>query len=155
MGFVVTGLSSEPYRHLYGLSDNELAAHGVKRYVADVTPGFPDRIEMRDANLGESLLLLNHVSVEQETPYKASHAIFIREGAEQTYRGANEIPEVMFSRLLSLRSFDAEGMMIDASVAKGEEIKLEVERLLDDPKVSHIHAHNAARGCYSGRIDRS
>ena len=65
MGFVVTGLSSEPYRHLYGLSDNELAAHGVRRYVADATPGFPDRIEMRDANLGENLLLLNHVSVEQ------------------------------------------------------------------------------------------
>ncbi len=154
MEFVVTGLSSEPYRHLYGLSDRELAAHGVKRYVADETPGFPDRIEMRDANLGETLLLLNHVSVEQDTPYKASHAIFIREGAEQTYRGENEIPDVMFSRLLSLRAFDAEGMMIDANVAKGEEIKLVIERFFENPQFSHIHAHNAVRGCYSGRIDR-
>ncbi len=154
MEFVVTGLSSEPYRHLYGLSDSELAARGVKRYVADVTPGFPDRIEMRDADPGETLLLVNHVSVELDTPYKASHAIFIREGAERTYRGENEIPEVMFNRLLSLRAFDKEGMMIDADVAKGEEIELAIKRFFENPLVSHMHAHNAARGCYSGRIDR-
>ena len=154
MAYVVTGLSAEPYRHLYGLSGGELAAHGVKRYVADATPGFPDRIEMRDADPGEFLLLLNHVSVEQDTPYKASHAIFIREGAEHTYRGENEIPEVMFRRLLSLRAFDAEGMMIDASIAKGLEIEPAIKRFFEIPIVSHIHAHNAARGCYSGRIDR-
>lgn len=155
MEFVVTGLSPEPYRHLYGLSESELAAHGVRRYVADATSGFPDRIEMRDANPGEPVLLLNHVSMEQDTPYKASHAIFIREGAERAYRGENEIPEVMFSRILSLRAFDAEGMMIDASLAKGEDIKAAIERFFENPKVAHIHAHNAVRGCYSGRIDRN
>ena len=49
MGFRITGLSPEPFRHLYGLSDQELVLHGVKRYIADKQPGFPDRIEMRDA----------------------------------------------------------------------------------------------------------
>ncbi len=154
MGFVVTGLLAEPYRHLYGLSDEELARHGVKRYVADETPGFPDRIEMRDAELGEKLLLLNHESVTDDTPYKASHAIFIREGAETTYRGENEIPEVMFRRLLSLRVFDEDGMMVDADVAEGADIAVLIERLLDNPRAAYIHAHNAVRGCYSGRIDR-
>ena len=155
MGFVVSGLSPEPYRHLYGLSDEALAARGVMRYVADKAHGFPDRVEMRDVEVGETLLLLNHVSVPEDTPFKASHAIFILEGAEATYRGVNEVPGVMFSRLLSLRAFDKDGMMVDADVAKGADIALLVERLFNDPEVAYIHAHNAGRGCYSGRIDRS
>jgi len=31
MSFRITGLSAEPFRHLYGLSDQELARHGVMR----------------------------------------------------------------------------------------------------------------------------
>lgn len=155
MGFIVSGLSAEPYLHLYGLSDEALAEQGVKRYVADEVPGFPDRIEMRDAKLGESLLLFNHVSQPENTPYRASHAIFILEGAKNTYNGVNEVPPVMFSRLLSLRAFDAGGMMVDADLAKGHDIETKIERLFENGQIVYIHAHNALRGCYSGRIDRA
>ncbi len=154
MGFVVTGLSAAPYRHLYGLSEEYLAKHCIKRYVADQAPGFPDRVEMRDAEIGDTLLLLNHVSVPQDSPYKASHAIFIREGAKTAYRGENEVPDVMFRRLLSLRAFDEDGMMVDADVAKGADIAVLIARLFDNPRAVYIHAHNAVRGCYSGRIER-
>ena len=75
MSFRITGLSSEPFRPLYGLSDEELARRGVKRYIVDHTPGFPDRVEMRDAEVGERVLLLNHVCQPANTPYRASHAI--------------------------------------------------------------------------------
>lgn len=126
---------------------------GAKRYVAGEAPGFPGRIEMRDADLGEKLLLLNHVSMAQDTPYKASHAIFVLEGAETAYRGENEIPDVMFRRLLSLRSFDGAGMMVDADLAKGADIALLIERLFENQQAAYSHAHNTLRGCYSGRID--
>ncbi len=154
MGFLVTGLSPEPYLYLYGMSDADLAANGVKRYLADEAPGFPDRVEMRDADIGQSLLLLNHVSMEQDTPYQASHAIFIREGATKAYREENEIPDVMFRRLLSLRAFDDQGMMVDADIAEGEDIAPLARRFLEIPQVSYIHAHNVIRGCYSGKIVR-
>ena len=85
MHYRISGLSPEPFRHLYGLSDDELARAGVIRYLADKSPGFPDRIEMRDADIGQRLLLLNHVCQTAATPYRASHAIFVREGAEETY----------------------------------------------------------------------
>ena len=75
MAFRVSGLSPEPFRHLYGLSDQELAQRGVKRCIADKQPGFPDRIEMLDASAGETLLLVNHVCQPAATPYRASHAI--------------------------------------------------------------------------------
>ncbi|TNE38957.1 MAG: DUF1203 domain-containing protein [Alphaproteobacteria bacterium] len=154
MEFVITGLNPEPFRHLYGLSDADLAGHGGKRYIADQKPGFPDRIEMRDVEIGESLLLVNHVSMAEATPYRASHAIFIREGAEVAYRGDNEVPDVMYNRLLSLRAFDDRGWMLGAEVATGEEIRDVIGRLLSDPLAAYLHAHNAIRGCYSGRIDR-
>ena len=157
MAFRISGLSAEPFRHLYGLSDQELARHGVKRYIADQTPtpGFPDRIEMRDAAVGEKLLLLNHVCQSANTPYRATHAIFVREGAETTYDRIGEIPRVMRVRLLSLRAYDAQGMMLDADIADGQAVESVIARFFASPAVAYIHAHNAKRGCYSGRIDRA
>jgi len=154
MKFRITGLSPEPFRLFYGLSDEELALRGVKRYVADHTPGFPDRVEMRDADVGETLLLLNHVCQPANTPYRASHAIFVREGALNTYDRIDEVPEVMRTRLLSMRAYDALGMMLDADVVDGRQIEAVIHRFFLSPEVAYIHAHNAKRGCYSGRIDR-
>ena len=155
MSFRVTGLPAEPFRSLYGLSDQELARRGVKRYIADKKPGFPDRIEMRDAEIGETLLLLNHVCQPANTPYRATHAIFVREGAENTYDRVGEIPQVMRTRLLSLRAYDAEGMMLDADVVEGKEVESVIARFFGSAHVAYIHAHNAKRGCYSGRIERA
>lgn len=155
MAFRITGLSPEPFRHLFGLADDDLQRLGVKRYVVDTSPGFPDRIEMRDAEPGETVLLLNHVSQPADTPYRASHAIFVREGATQAYDAVDEVPPVMRRRLLSLRAFDEGGMMRDADVVEGTAIEPVIARFFADPAVSYIHVHNARQGCYSGRIDRA
>jgi len=155
MHFRISGLSAEPFRPLYGLSDQELQHRGVQRFVADCRPGFPDRIEMRDADVGERLLLLNHVCQPADTPYRATHAIFVREGAEQTYDRIDQVPEVMRTRLLSLRAYDASGMMLDADVIDGGGVEAVITRFFGNGAVAYIHAHNAKRGCYSGRIDRA
>lgn len=154
MSFRITGLSPGPFRALYGLSDEALAAQGVKRYVADKKPGFPDRIEVRDAEPGETLLLLNYTHQPADNPYRASHAIFVREGAETAYDRIDEIPAVMRIRPLSMRAFDRDDAMIDADVVDGREVEGVIERFLDNPQVAYIHAHYAKRGCYAARIDR-
>jgi hypothetical protein len=155
MAFRITGLSPEPFQPLFGLPDDELAKQGVKRYVADKAPGFPCRVEMRDAEAGETVLLLNHVCQPADTPYRATHAIFVREGAAHTYDQVDEVPAAMRARLLSLRAYDANGMMLDADVVEGADIEPLIARLFVNAAVSYIHAHNAKRGCYSGRIDRA
>ncbi|MDP1748907.1 MAG: DUF1203 domain-containing protein [Reyranella sp.] len=155
MDFRIKGLSPEPFRHLYGLPEGELARHGVTRYLVDKKPGYPDRIEMRDAEPGETVLLLNHVCQPANTPYHASHAIFVREGAEEPYDRVNEVPEVMRVRLLSLRGYDARGMMLDADVVEGQSLEPVIERLFANRDIAYIHVHNAKRGCYSGCIDRA
>ena len=155
MTFRITGLSDEPFRAFFGLSDQELGLLGIRRYIVDKKPGYPDRIEMKDAEPGDRVLLLNHVCQPAKTPYRASHAIYVREGATQTYDAIDQIPESMRIRLLSLRAYAEDGMMIDADVAEGVAIEPIITRMFENRAVSYIHAHNAKRGCYAGRIDRA
>jgi hypothetical protein len=155
MSFRVSGLSPEPFRHLYGLPEAQLLAQGVRRYMVDKTPGFPDRIELRDLAPGETALLVNYTHQAADTPYRASHAIFVREGAEQSVSVIDEIPEVMQRRMLSLRAFDAAHMMADAVLVDGRQARETVEHLLSNDSVVYIQAHYAQRGCYAARIERA
>ena len=153
MNFTVSGLSPEPFLPLYGLSDGKLAKRRARRVVVDGT-GFPERIEMRDAQAGETLLLVNFEHQPADTPYRSSHAVYVREGATERWSG-DHLPEVMRRRLLSLRGFTADGSMIDADVVEGRDAEPLIERLFGDPSVAYIHAHYARPGCYAARIDRA
>ncbi len=155
MSFRIVGLPVEPFRHLYGLTDAQLACHGAMRYQADRPAAFPDRIELRDAEPGEAVILLNHVHQPADNPYRSSHAIFVLEGARTPYDRVDEVPEVMRIRPLSLRAFDAKDLMVDADLCEGRDAETLIERLLADPRVAYIHAHYARRGCYAARIERA
>jgi len=155
MSFRITGLSPTPFRPLFGVSDEELAGHRAKRYVADEKPGYPDRIELRDAEPGETLILVNYLHQPAENPYGASHAIFVLEGAGAAYNRIDEIPEAMRLRQISLRAFDTADLMVDADLVDGRETEHVIERLFSDPRVTYLHAHYAKRGCYAARIDRA
>lgn len=154
MSFRITGLPPEQFRHLFGLSDSELAKHGAKRHIADTKPGYPDRIEVRDAEPGETVILLNYVHQPADNAYRASHAIFVREGAETAYDRTNEIPDALRLRQISLRAFDVDHLMVDADLSDGDKIEHVIERLFADPHVAYMQAHYAKRGCYAARIDR-
>lgn len=154
MSFLIRGLDPAPFRHLYGLSDEALARHGAERHMVSARPGFPDRIELRDLDPGETAILLNHVHQPADTPYRASHAIFVREGAETAYQAIDAIPEVIRLRPISLRAFNEAGAMIDADLVDGREIEGLIARLLANPAAAYLHAHYAKRGCYAARIDR-
>ncbi len=153
MNFTVSGLSPEPFVPLYGLSDGELAKRRARRVVVDGS-GFPERIEMRDAEAGETLLLVNFEHQPADTPYRSSHAVYVREGATERWSG-DHLPAVMGKRLLSLRAFSADGSMIDADVVEGRDAEPLIERLFGDSSVAYIHAHYAKPGCYAARIDRA
>lgn len=154
MSLRITGLSPEPFVELYGLSEAALAERGVERVRAD-GPGYPDRIEVRDADPGERLLLLNWEHQPTPTPYRASHAIFVLEGATEAFDRVDDIPEAMRRRTLSLRAFDHDGCMVDAALAEEVALETSAERLLADGRAAYIHAHYAVRGCYAALIRRA
>ena len=154
MAFRIRGLAPAEFQPLFGLSEAELAARGIERRVVDAPSGYPDRIELRDARPGETVLLLNHVHQPADTPYRASHAIFVREGAREAFDAVDAVPPALRTRTLSLRAFDARGHMLDADLAEGAQCEATIERLLADPRVAYLQAHYARRGCFAARIER-
>jgi hypothetical protein len=155
MSFRITGLSPEPFRHLFGLDEGTLKAHGAIRRTVDAPHAFPERIELRDALPGESVLLLNYTHQPANTPYHSSHAIYVREGAQCAAELRNEVPDVLHRRTIAVRAFNAEHLLIDADLASGDDIATLIEHLLENPCTAYLHAHYAKYGCYAARIDRA
>ena len=155
MAFMITGIDPAPFRHLYERDDADLRALGVERHRVDAVHRFPDRVELRDLDIGEYALLLNYEHHAADTPYRARHAIFVKEGAEYAARVEGELPDVMRRRTLSLRGFDAAGHMRDADLVEGVDAESLIMRLFADPAIAFIHAHYAKRGCYAGLILRA
>lgn len=155
MTYAVTGLPVEDFRALFALSDEALAARGVIRRTADRKPGYPCRISLKDAEPGDSVLLLNFESHSADTPYRSAYAIFVNEGADETRRFIDELPPVFRGRPIALRVFSARGMLIAADLARDEALDAAIRRAFDDPQAAYIHAHNAAHGCFAARIDRA
>ena len=155
MTYRITGLDPAPYKPLFGLSDAELEERGVVRMTVTEKPSFPCRISLTDREVGEQVLLLNHVSHDVANPYRASHAIFVTEGADEPGDYVDEVPPVFETRVLSLRGFDKQGMMVEAVLTQPGEADAGIRKLLSNPEVETIHAHNATRGCFSARIERA
>ncbi len=150
----IKGLDPAPFKPLFGLSDEELEERGVVR-MAVTSPTFPCRVTLTDRAIGEKVLLLNHVSHDVANPYRASHAIFVTEGEEQAAEYVDEVPPVFEKRVLSLRGFDADGMMAEAILTQPGEADAGIRKLFANPQIQTIHAHNATRGCFSARIERA
>ena len=155
MTYRIKGLDPLQFQRYYGLSTLELSELRIVRYAVDTCPGFPDRIEMRDIEVGETALLLNFEHLPVSSPYRSRHAIFVREGAEVAYDEVGHVPDVMKSRLLALRGFDKDGFIIEADIAEGGRIEILIKQLFENETVEYIHAHNARRGCYAGLIERA
>ncbi|MCH2093432.1 MAG: DUF1203 domain-containing protein [Pseudoxanthomonas sp.] len=155
MSFVIHGLSPDTFRPLFALDDGALAARNIRRVVADADRGFPCRVTLEDARQGETLLLLPFVHHDVAGPYRASGPIYVREAAMQqpaaVFRGT--LPPSFPRRLLSLRAYDADGLMRDADVVEGSDALSHLQRLLALPDVAYVHVHNARPGCYACRVD--
>ena len=150
----VRGLDPAPFKPLFGLSDEELADRGIVRMTVS-SPTFPCRVSLTDRAIGETVLLLNHISHAVANPYRAAHAIFVTEGEEEAAEYLDQVPPVFEKRILSLRGFDADGMMADAILTQPGEADAGIRKLFANPEIQNIHAHNATRGCFSAKIERA
>ena len=162
MQFRISGLPVEPFRHLFALSDEELKRHGAVRRVAE-NSGYPCRVSLTDAKAGDEVILVNYEHQDADTPYRSRHAVYVRPG-ERRYDAVGEIPEQLRKRLymltgtrpnaLSVRAFDASGMMVDADVIEGRLLEEMIGRFFANDAVAYIHLHFARPGCYAARVDR-
>ena len=154
MSFQLIGLPVEPFASLFSLSDQALRALDAQRVVATEKPGFPCRVSLADAEIGEELLLLPYAHQPAASPYKASGPIFVRRAARQYNHPAGVIPDYVRLRQMSIRAYDAAHLMVDAAVCDGKDARPAILCMFDNLDVAYIHLHNAKRGCFSCRVDR-
>ena len=155
MTFRIVALDPAPFAPLFALDDAELAAHGARRDVADAKPGYPCRVSLVDAEPGETLILANFVHQPAAGPFRASHAVYVREGAVRAEPAAGEVPALLRLRTLSLRAFDAGGAMIDARLVDGHDVEAAIDAMLALPACAEVHIHYAAPGCFAARAVRA
>ncbi len=142
--FRFVALPSDRFEPLFAQSDTELAALGARRMIVDEKPGFPCRVSLADAEVGETVVLLPFTHHDVASPYRSSGPIFVRKGVPTATPAAGEIPLMLRHRLLSIRAYDAAGMMSGADVVSGSELE-----------AAHFHVHNAKPGCYNCTVVRA
>jgi hypothetical protein len=153
--FQIVGLPMAKFAPWFSLNETELEQKGARRLIVDAKPGFPCRVSLADAELGERVILLPFTHQPVDSPYRASGLIFVRETAKEAALAPGEIPEAVCSRLMSVRAYDDEGMMVNAAVTAGSELEPHIAKLFANPRVSYLHLHNAGAGCYSCRVERT
>jgi hypothetical protein len=121
----------------------------------DAPVGYPCRISLEDAPIGEQVLLLPFVHQDSRSPYRASGPIFVRRGIREARRIVGQPPPYLTRRPLSVRAYDAADEMVDAEVIDGAEAGVLIERYLAREDVAYLHVHFARRGCYACRVDRA
>src|SRR5688572_4320773 len=121
-------------------------AREVPPVEADEHPGFPCRICLRDAAVGERVRLFGYAPFEKDGPYRTSGPIFVHAEPCERYAGG-EVPEMLRVRLLSLRAYDAEERMVTADVTEGTGLEAAAARLFADARVTAVHVHLARAGC--------
>ena len=141
MNYQLRGLEPALFENLFDLDEAALAERGMRWMRADKPVGFPCRISLEDAPVGEDVLLLPFTHQDSRSPYRASGPIFVRRGRKQAARIVNELPTYLTLRPLSVRAYDAADEMLDAEVVDGTVAAPLIERYLAREDVS-LPAHS-------------
>jgi Protein of unknown function (DUF1203) len=155
MHFRIRGLPAEQFAPLFSLSDEELAANGAVRRIADArNPGYPCRVSLTDSNPGDELILVNYEHHAVDSPYRMRFAIYVRAG-EETFDAIDAVPDQLRARTLAVRAFDTGAMMIGHALVDGKELEAAIAQLFADTRAAYLHIHFASPGCYAARVDRA
>ena len=129
---------------------------GGQRYTADEKPGFPCRRCLRDAEIGDELILVSHDPFHATSPYRSASPIFLHvDDCTPADEDTTAPPEQLTVRQLSVRGYDRNDMMHDAKVIDGSTLETTIQALFENDEIDHLHVHMAARGCYAARIVRT
>ncbi len=153
--FRLEPLPIEEFLPLFKLSDEELHKRSARWLVADTKPGYPCRVTLADAEVGERVLATPFIHLDVQSPYRASGPVFVRDIAQTVSLTVNEIPIMFHHRLLSLRAYDSDGMMVDAQVIQGTELEQAIVHHFQNCDVEYQHIHNANPGCFNCTVRRA
>jgi hypothetical protein len=154
MSFQINALDHKPFQDMFHLNKNELYEIGGIKMTVNEHPGFPCRVSLEDANIGEEVILIPFEHHKTNSPYQAKGPIFVRKGVQKKAFEINEIPKMLEHRLLSFRGYDKLGIMKSAITEEGKETKTTIERIFRNDSIAYIHIHNASPGCFNCEVQR-
>lgn len=153
--FRIEALSKEIFQPFLDLSEEQLATHKASWLTVDSDPGYPCRVSLEDAKVGEKVLALSFLHHDVSSPYRASGPIFVRENAVTANLEIGEIPTMLRHRLLSIRTYDSSHYMIGAQIVQGTDLEAVIVDQFDNDAVEYIHVHNANPGCFNCAVRRA
>lgn len=154
MPFLIHALEPDRFQSLFSMSDDELQQHHARRVAVEANPGTPCRVSLRDAEVGEEVVLVHYEHQSADSPFRSSHAIYVRNNVAQCFLDEDEVPALFRHRLMSVRAFSKDHIMINADAVEGTHLELILKRFLDDQDVDYIHLHYAKPGCFAARVER-
>jgi hypothetical protein len=154
MNFQLSALPEKSFQDLFSLNDTELKELNIVSKLVTEKHDTPCRISLEDAEIGDKVLLVNYQHLPDSSPFQASHAIYIRENVKEALPQKNQIPQMITKRIISLRAFDKQHMMVNADLAQGADIALRILDMLNDETAEYVHLHFAKQGCYAAKVTR-
>lgn len=153
MTYRIRGLDPQQFKPLFALDQDGLKRARAERLQAESSGRYPCRVSLRDAEPGDELALVHFTNHDVETPYRNAFAIFVRKNVDAA-EYVDELPPVLRARPIALRGYDASGNLAQAAIALNDDVDTIARKLLDDPAIAYIDAHNAMHGCFAARIER-
>ena len=153
--FQFQALSKTIFKPLMDMDDEQLNTRDARWILVDSEPGYPCRVSLVDASVGERVLALSFFHHDVKSPYRASGPIFVREHATKATPAVNEIPTMLLNRKLSIRAYNSEHLLIEAEVTNGTELESSIRKLFKNENAAYLHIHNASPGCFNCSVHRA
>lgn len=147
MIFVIQALPMKPFAHLFELPADELETLNARRCTAARSPGYPCRVSLRDAAPGEELVLCRFEHQPAGGPYRGSGPVFVRREAQDAIMEPGQVPDLLRSRMLSVRAYDERHDLTRGEATDGRQAEAAIDSCLGSEEVSYLHLHFAGPGC--------
>ncbi len=155
VNFQFVALGKSEFESYLELTDEELSQRNARWMIADANPGYPCRVSLKNAEIGERVLAISYCFQNTDSPYRASGPIFVREMAETAKPPVNEIPEMLVQSLLSVRAYNPENMLVAAEVVEGINLNAVIDSQFSESSVDYLHIHYAKHGCFNSLVCRA
>jgi hypothetical protein len=153
--FKFVALDKSEFDLFMNLNDEELESHQAKWMTVDEDPGYPCRVSLEDAKIGERVLFMPYWHHDVKSAYRAMGTVLVRENVKTTKLETNQVPQMLLHRLLSIRAYGANNMMVNHDMTEGTALAYKLKEQFKNIKVEYIHLHYASPGCFCSRVNRA
>ena len=117
---------------------------------------FPCRHCLRLAREGEEVLLGSYNLTGPLGIYWTPSPIFVHAEPCERFAQADEVPEIVRTSLVSVRSYDANDQCLYdlGEAVEGPDVDGPLARAITDPRTQFVNIHTAKPGCLLVRVER-